>query len=133
MDGKSFTPIRPNTDAGSANFTLIAMNASTRLRKIDLKIYIDDKLVVRDELENQISDEEMPSISRHRRYDFELTKGRHLLRAVSGVGKAEQREIINMESSHQWAVLGYERDTAFKKAEPERFSFILQGQPVLFQ
>jgi len=127
--------IRPSTDPKTANFTLIAMNSSRRLRNIDFEVYIDDVLVVRDQLENQHPSEDGIQVSdpRTQQYDFQLPAGKHHLHAVTRTGGAELDWTFNGTARHQWALIGYEREAAFAPAKTKTFSFEIGDQPILFE
>ncbi len=103
--------------ASESEFILYVSDQSYELSPVDIKVYIDDKLVIDDNFEvgNQHNWES---------FDFKLKQGKHTIKAVTAEGIVFEDEFTVL--GKRWAVLNYWKDSTVNK-----FTFDIQiSQPM---
>ena len=112
-------------------FTLVAINASTSLKQLDIKLHIDGALKYDDQLSNQ--GDPLLSIPANKVFTFDLTAGQHTLKITSENGNLSKEYSINLNKP-LWALFGYEYWNNDKQKMPTRHvEFYLQEQPIHLQ
>ena len=113
--------------APEGNFTLYVCNTSFAVDPVDIKVYIDGKLALYEDfyVGNQHSWKE---------FVFQLTPGKHTLKAESKKGKAQFA--TEFESGpRNWAVVDYwyrPKVTRFGGPTPRSFTFHIEDIPIGF-
>ncbi len=103
------------------NFILYVSDQSFDVSPVDVKVYIDDQLMI---------DEEFEVGNQHnwKKFEYKLSKGQHTLKAVSEKGDAvleEEFVVLN----NRWAALNYWSS----ETEAKKFTVNIQSTPIYFQ
>jgi len=105
------------------NFTLNVRNQSPTRGAIDIELYLDGKLAIKNKFHK--SDEH-----NWQQYKFQLSKGEHVLTAFSKMGQAKIKQKFFIEDNH-WAVVNYyyHRTQKAVKVYP-LFTFQIENKPI---
>ncbi|MCK9555939.1 hypothetical protein M0R36_09035 [bacterium] len=115
-----------------ANFILYISNQSFDVNPVDIKIYIDGKLVV-----NQDFDVTGNRVPQHnwQKFEFNLSIGSHRLFVSSKKGDATLEKEFEISKKH-WAVVDYwyyPKVTGGAGPTPKSFSFHIQDEQIRFK
>ncbi len=118
--GKDQTQILPRVQNG--NFVLNVSNQSPELSPVDITIQIDGTQEVSDEfhVRNQHNWIE---------YTFQLSPGKHNIRAVSRKGDASLEQVVDL-TKKLWAVIDFTYRPGMN--EKKEFSFTCRDKPIFF-
>ena len=123
--GQQSQPISDLLDP-EGNFTLYVSNQSFAIDPVDVKIFIDNQIVV---------DQDFYVESQHSWQVFQLSlvPGKHTLRAKSRKGKARLEKTFDVKGRH-WAVVDffYYPRTHYSPT-PKKFTFDISNKPIGFQ
>ena len=119
-------------DAEKPNFTLYVSNQSLDIKQVDVKVYLDGKLVI-----DEMFDVKGQKVAQHNQkaFYFRLSNGEHTIKVESKKGKAklEQKFIIK---DINWAVINYWHSYKQEREGLEfgkrHFTFMIQDKPIGF-
>jgi len=118
------------------NLTIVAVNSSEELERIDVEIRVDQELVFSGELNNPRqagASKEKVLIAPHVTIELRLPEGQHRLRVTSARGNTRVEERFDL-TSKRWLWLGYEDwDAAGNRVPPHHFAYWIRETPILFQ
>jgi hypothetical protein len=113
---------------GDPRFTLLVSNQSSALPQIDIQVQIDGRPVV---------DETFALGSGHtvKRYELQLARGAHELRATAHRGAASYEGSIHMQAELWGALLFWRspKEGSTASEQPPAFTFQLQDSPIRFR
>jgi hypothetical protein len=121
-------PSRRVISDASGNFHFYISDQSFAISPIDVKVFIDGKLVA-------TGDFEVGSQHSWHEYVLKLSAGHHKIVAESSKGHATLEQAFEV-ADKAWAVLGYwyyPNNSRGVESCPRQFSFIVKKEPILFQ
>jgi len=120
------------TDAQNPNFTLYVSNQSMDIKQVDVKVYLDGKLVI-----DEIFDVKGQKVAQHNQkaFYFQLSDGEHTIKAESKKGKAKLEENFVIKEKN-WAVVNFWHNSKQEREGLEfgkrHFTFMIQDKPIGF-
>lgn len=110
----------------NGNFILYVSNQTFEISPVDIKILIDGRWAIQENFE-------VGNQHNWKQFQFQLSKGKHLIKAESVKGEAVLEKEFEITDKH-WAVLDYWVDIkAARYPVPKYFTFNFTDKPVMFR